>query len=86
MELAPLKFLTFEDIIRAGACYKGVIDACNEAGVYAGTLQDVLSKFPDSEERILIAARISGYGDGDGYGDGYGYGYGDGSGSGDGYG
>ena len=93
-------FLTFEDIVRDGACAEGVIEACIDAGnIFACTVDEALDKF-DSPKRILRAAQAdgygygygygsgygsgSGYGDGDGYGDGYGYGYGDGYGDGDG--
>ena len=93
MELAPLKFLTFEDIIRDGACATGVFQACNEAGIFAGEVIDLIPIFPDHENRIRSAANLDGDGSGDGYGDGdgsgdgygYGYGYGDGYGYGSGY-
>ena len=84
----PLSFLTFEDVIGAGACTNGVINACLKAGVFFGTIDDVLSAFPGERARIVCASNLDGYGDGDGdgygYGDGDGDGYGDGDGDGDG--
>ena len=84
MVFAPQTFLTFEDIVRDGACANGVLRACEQAGIFAGTIQEVLQKFPSQSERIMRAANLSGYGYGDGYGDGSGSGdgYGDGDGSG----
>ena len=78
-----LEFLTFEDIARSNSgCLKGVIEACNKAGVWFCSVDDALVIFKNESDRILKAANADGYGYGDG-GDGYGYGYGDG---GDGYG
>ena len=73
MVFAPQTFLTFEDIVRDGACANGVLRACEQAGIFAGTIQEVLQKFPSQSERIMRAANLSGYGYGDGYGDGDGY-------------
>ena len=86
MEIAPLAFLTFEDIVRDGACANGVLRACEQARFFSGTVQEVLKKFPDDTARIMSAAKLDGYGDGYGYGDGDGDGYGYGDGDGDGYG
>ena len=64
----PLNFLTFEDIVRAGTCAKGVLERCREENIFFGTVDEVLDKFPDERDRILRAANLDGYG--------YGYGYG----------
>ena len=70
------QFLTFEDIVRSGACAEGVLEACKDAGMYFGNIEETLDAFPDHRRRILFAAGADG--DGDGSGSGYGSGYGDG--------
>jgi hypothetical protein len=78
--------LTFEDIVRAGACAEGVISACIRAETFVCTLEEALSKFSGDVDRIKHAAGADGSGSGSGYGYGYGSGSGDGDGDGDGYG
>jgi len=83
-----LKYLTYEDVARSGACVDGVLQACKSVGVFFGKTEDMLNVFPGEEIRIKQAAKIdgNGYGNGDGNGYGDGYGDGDGNGDGDGYG
>lgn len=80
-------FLTFEDVIKSGACYDGVINACIKAGVFAGYVDDLLKLFGDNFY-FLRASNLIANGYGNGYGDGCsdGYGYGNGYGESDGYG
>ena len=81
------KFLTFEDVIKLGACRNGVINACVDAGVFSGYVDDLLKLFGDNSYFLRASNLISnGNGYGDGYGNSYGYGYGNGNGYGNGYG
>ena len=64
-------FLTFEDVVRSGACVDGVLDACENAGFYFGSVDEAIVAFPGEESTILKAANLDGNGDGDG--DGYGF-------------
>ncbi len=68
------KRITFEDVVRSGACVDGVLKACAKTGVYAGTVSECLDAFIGESNRILIACELdgNGYGNGNGYGDGYG--------------
>ena len=76
--MEALNSLTFEDIIRSGACEEGVVNACATAGVFACSAETAIRLFPENAARILLAANLDGkgdgYGDGKGYGKGYGYG------------
>jgi hypoxanthine-guanine phosphoribosyltransferase len=79
------RVITFEDVVRSGACLSGVIEACKETGLFYGSVSECVKLFGEDEKRrIMFAAGLDGYG----YGNGYGYGYGDGNGygNGDGYG
>ena len=82
----PLDFLTYGDVVDAGACLDGVVAACKKAKIWAGTVDELLPKFKGNEHYILKAAKRDGYGYGYGDGDGNGNGYGDGYGDGNGYG
>ena len=55
-----LNSLTFEDIIRSGACEKGVINACETAGVFACSTETAIRLFSKNEGRILLAANLDG--------------------------
>jgi hypothetical protein len=94
--------ITTDDVVRAGACFEGVMRPIYRAPskfAAAMPVSEVLKLVSGSDaDYVLRAAELngdgygdgSGYGSGDGYGDGSGYGsgdgYGDGSGSGSGYG
>ncbi len=83
-QIKSLDFLTYGDVIDAGACHDGVVRACIQAGAWAGTVEDLLPKFRGNESYILKAAKRDGNGDGNGNGNGDGYGYGNGNGNGNG--
>lgn len=69
MGLEVRDFLTFEDIVASGmGCVGGVLEACKEAGIYFGMVDDVLMAFPDERQRIMQAANLDGDGDGNGNG------------------
>ncbi len=87
-----LTHLTADDVIRAGACAKGVLDWMrdNAPDATAVPVNVALLSSANRDQRkwILRAAFADGDGDGHGYGQGddYGNGYGEGDGDGDGYG
>ena len=80
------KYITYCDIVRAGACLDGVIRWCKGHGDTFWLTIDQATAIGD--EWINKALWVCGDGDGYGYGygDGDGYGYGYGNGDGDGYG
>ena len=86
--------ITVDDVIRAGACFDGVMKVVSRspAKVAAAMPVSAVLKLISSndEDYVLKAASLNGFGFGYGYGSGYGYGdgygSGSGSGSGDGYG
>ena len=95
MENKVKKFLTYGDVVEAGACLDGVLAACKKTGVWYGQTPEMLKKFGNSNAHYIErAAGMSGngdgngngYGDGDGDGNGNGNGYGNGNGNGNGYG
>ena len=93
-----LSQLTTGDLVRAGACVKGVLRFAKRHNYPAAMDTDIVVKLCNRHEigYVLKAGNLDSYGDGygygygdgdgDGYGDGYGYGYGYGDGYGDGYG
>ena len=80
-----LEVVTVDDLIRAGACYEGVMTAYD--GLGTDPTAAFVSDLPQ-DEWLTKASKIDGYGNGNGDrngdGNGYGYGYGDGDGYGDG--
>jgi hypothetical protein len=86
------KYLTYCDVVRAGACIDGVISWCKENGnKFFLKISDAVKLKNEWIDRTLglngYGNRYgNGYGYGNGDGDGYGYGYGNGNGDGYGYG
>ena len=88
--------ITVDDVIRAGACYDGVMRIVAKAPsrfAAAMPVSAVLKLVPEEDAHYVLSAGALngyGYGNGDGYGNGYGdgngYGYGNGDGNGYGYG
>ena len=70
--MEQVDFLTYGDVIDAGACHDGVVSACKKSRTWSGTVDELLPKFKGNESYILRAAKRNG--------DGYGYGNGNGNG------